>query len=95
MINVSVQKDKIEVIGHAGYAPPGQDIVCAGVSTLTQGLIASIEGLTGDRPGYTIAPGIFKIETEDLSEKARFRVDTFFLGICGITDAYPDYVRIV
>lgn len=95
MIEVSVQKDEIRVLGHSGYAPPGQDIVCAAISTLTQTLIASIEGLTEDRPIYMIAPGVFKIETKDLSAKAKLLVDSFFLGICGVADACPEYVRIV
>lgn len=95
MIEVSVQKDEIRVLGHSGYAPPGQDIVCAAVSTLTQGLIASIEGLTGDRPDYTIAPGVFILKIKDLSAKAKLLVDSFFIGISGTIDAYPEYVRIV
>ena len=95
MINVSVQKDEIRVLGHSGYAPPGQDIVCAAVSTLTQGLIASIEGLTGDRPDYTIAPGVFILKIGDLSEKSKLLVDSFFVGIYGVTSAHPDYVRLV
>lgn len=32
--------------GHAGYAPTGQDIVCAAVSALTQGTISAIGSLT-------------------------------------------------
>lgn len=95
MIEVSVQKDEIRVLGHSGYAPPGQDIVCAAVSTLTQGLIASIEGLTGDRPDYTIAPGVFILKIKNLSEKSKLLVDSFFQGICGVASTHPDYVRLV
>ena len=29
---------RLEASGHAGYAPAGQDIVCAGASTLMQAL---------------------------------------------------------
>ena len=29
---------RLEAAGHAGFAPPGQDIVCAGASTLMQAL---------------------------------------------------------
>lgn len=31
---------RLEAAGHAGYAPAGQDIVCAGVSTLMQALVS-------------------------------------------------------
>lgn len=30
MIEVRVGENHIQVSGHAGHAPPGQDIVCAG-----------------------------------------------------------------
>ena len=30
---------RLEAAGHAGYAPAGQDIVCAGASTLMQALV--------------------------------------------------------
>lgn len=94
MIVVTVDKSMVSVLGHAGYAPQGQDIVCAGVTALTQTLAASLDNLTDDRLDYTIAPGIFKLKTKSLSSKAKLLVDSFFIGVCGIADAYPNYVRI-
>ena len=35
---------RLEAGGHAGYAPAGQDIVCAGASTLMQALISLLAG---------------------------------------------------
>lgn len=39
MIKISIHRDEMMaqfiVSGHAGYAPKGHDIVCAGVSTIT------------------------------------------------------------
>ena len=35
---------RLEAAGHAGYAPAGQDIVCAGVSTVMQGLVYLLAG---------------------------------------------------
>lgn len=95
MIDVSILKDEIRVIGHAEYAPPGLDIVCAGVTALTQGLAASIDNLVDDSPDYTIAPGIFILKTKDLSEKGKLLIDSFFIGICNIIDAFPENIRIV
>ncbi len=34
MITASLHGDTLTVAGHAGYAPPGQDIVCAAASTV-------------------------------------------------------------
>ncbi len=80
--------------GHAGYAPPGQDIVCAGISALVQSLIGSLENLSDDKIEYEVSPGRADIKYGNLSEKSRTLVDSFFIGVCKITDEYPDNVMI-
>lgn len=94
MIEVDVRKDGIMISGHAGYAPAGSDIVCAGVTALTQELIRSMEGLTDDRIETDIGSGMASIQYGDLSEKGKLLIDSFFIGICMIAEEFPDYVRI-
>lgn len=93
MIEVSIRRDGITVSGHSGYAAQGSDIVCAGVTALTQTLIKSIEDLTADKIEYKISPGRADIKYGNLSEKSRTLVDSFFVGISMIVDEYSDYVR--
>ena len=95
MIAVSVRKDGIEISGHANYAEPGKDIVCAGVSTMVQTLIRAIEELTVDKIEYGILPGTAYIKFRNLSEKAQTLVDSFFIGIGMISDEYPECVRVI
>ena len=94
MIAVSVRKDGIEIYGHAGYAETGKDIVCAGVTALTQTLIGALEALTRDEIKYEISPGRADIHYGNLSEEGKLLVDSFFIGICQIADEFPEYVRI-
>ncbi len=95
MTEVSVRKDGITVSGHAGYAEAGKDIVCAGVTTLTQTLISSLKELTANDIEYEISLGRADIYYRDLSEAGKLLVDSFFIGICRIADEFPDYVRIM
>ncbi len=95
MIEVGLRKDGIMISGHAGYAPTGSDIVCAGVTALTQELIGSMEGLTDDRIETDIGSGMASIQYGDLSEEGRLLIDSFFIGICMIAEEFPDYVRII
>lgn len=95
MIAVEVCMDRVAVSGHAHYADPGKDIVCAGVTALTQTLIRSIESLTDDKIEYDIEPGRVDIHYRNLSERSRTLVDSFFIGICEIAGEFPDYVRIL
>lgn len=94
MTAVCVRKDEIEINGHANYAETGKDIVCAGVTALTQTLIRSLEHLTRDEIEYEISSGRADIHCGDLSEEGKLLVDSFFIGICQIADEFPDYVRI-
>lgn len=94
MIAVSVRKDKIEINGHAGYAEAGKDIVCAGVTTLTQTLIRSMQELTKDKIEYEVSPGRADIHYGNLSEGGMLLVDSFFIGVCLIANEFPEYVRI-
>ena len=95
MIEVRICSERIKISGHAGHAEPGKDIVCAGVTALTQTLIKSIEDLTEDKIEYDISPGRADIKFRNLSEKAKALVDSFFIGICAIADEFPGNVRIV
>lgn len=93
MIEVRARPGYMTVTGHAGYAEPGKDIVCAGVTALVQTLVRSVSSLTRDRPENEIGKGKFYINTENLSEQGKLLVDSFFIGICMIADEFPDYVR--
>ena len=94
MIAVCVREDRITVSGHAGFAEAGKDIVCAGVTALTQTLIKSIGDLTEDKIQYEISPGRADIHYGNLPEEGKLLVDSFFIGICMIADEFPDCVRI-
>lgn len=95
MIEVSVTEKGIAVDGHAEYAEPGKDIVCAAVSALAQNLIKSIHDLTGDSIEYRMLPGHIDIHFKNLSEYGKLLVDSFFIGINSISESYGrEYVQI-
>ena len=94
MISVERNDNCITISGHAHYAEPGKDIVCAGISTLVQNLIQSIEELTTDTIQYSMLPGKVSIQFGDLSGQAQLLVNSFFIGVAAIAEAYPDNVQV-
>ena len=94
MIEITRRSDGITIKGHAHFAPRGQDIVCAAVSTLAQNLIASIETLTEDRIEYVVQSGKVDIKHGNLSEAAQLLVDSFFVGCELVANSYPDNVKL-
>ena len=92
MIEITRHKSGISVKGHANYAEYGRDIVCSAVSVLVQTLIQSVENLTADKITYDMQPGNVNIKLFSLSDQTKVLIDAFFIGIEGISKAYPDNV---
>lgn len=96
MVVVNRANSNIKITGHAGYAEPGKDIVCAGVSTLVQTLIVSLDMLTpGALESTEIKPGYTEIKCSNLSEHAKMLVDSFFIGVESVANEYPEHVKII
>ncbi len=104
MINVTVfrnqQADYIgfKFAGHAGYADPGYDIVCAGVSAIVINTINSIEEFTDVKfsVGLDEKSGLidFKLE-EPVTEQTQLLIKSLILGIEGIKKDYNgDYITL-
>lgn len=93
MIKVKHIENKIIVSGHAGYAPIGQDIVCAAFSAVLQTFVASAEELTNDEIKAQMAAGKAVIEYGDLSEQGKLLLSSFFIGVRGIASSYPQHIK--
>ena len=91
---------RLEVKGHAGYAPAGQDIVCAGASILTQALIwmaaemdqaecTASDGPEGPRVVVTAHPGADPREDQRINGSFELAKT----GLALLAERYPDNLR--
>ena len=103
MINIAIRHDpwslQVIVSGHAGYAEEGKDIVCAGVSTLTNTLANIVQNwhdsdlthlcmIWPDREPHHIY-----VETE--GDKAlNATLEAFVLQYCQFAGLYPQSVKV-
>lgn len=95
MIVVNITQNGLTVDGHAGYAETGNDIICAAVSALAQGLIHALDALTDDRISYQIRDGHIGIQYENLSKQGELLIDSFFIAVSDMQITYGDqYVKI-
>ena len=89
-----------DVSGHAGFAPKGQDIVCAGVSALSDALVRMIELYRPELNSIklNINEGWLSLAVESLSGMTLKAMEAafmmFYFGVKGIADEYPEHVRI-
>lgn len=106
MIRVTVIRDDegciatIRVAGHAGYAPRGQDIVCAAVSGIVFGMINAVERVLGVALEVeTPARGDLTCRVPALADEAvRARVNLLLEGMVAalqsLTVEYGRYVQV-
>lgn len=82
------------VNGHAGYGPPGHDIVCAGISTLVQTFVESAEAFTDAIVKSDLSPGRAIVTYRNPSERLKLLEGSFLIGARGVALAYPEYVHV-
>lgn len=91
MIDIARDGDEFSILcqGHAGYADPGNDIVCAAISILLQTLVVFMENEEFDFK-YKLSSGYAWIYGKDCTE-AFMLVKT---GLELIESNYPQFVSI-
>jgi uncharacterized protein YsxB (DUF464 family) len=88
--------------GHAEFAEPGSDIVCAAVSALSIGITNSIEKFLAIElnPTDEGEEGFMWIQVPkglapDQRKQLQLLLNTLAFSLRGIADQYPDYVRMI
>ena len=87
---------RLEAAGHAGYAPAGQDIVCAGASTLMQALVYLLAGEESARSDAWDEPEGPRLAVAVQAPVAPWVQGAFELAKAGFTllaERYPDNLR--
>ena len=103
-IIASGEKLSLRVVGHAGYAEEGKDIVCASASILAHTVAHKVSLL--DRFGAFKEPAIIKLESgdteitcvppdSDLLYRSLSSIYEFAgTGFCLLAQNYPQYVEV-
>lgn len=110
MIKVKIFRDKNKNIvgytvkGHAGYAEPGNDIVCAAISALTQTALISLNevcGIDEESIEYTIndKKGYLSVKiTQDIDNEKKYKanivLETMYVGIKALELDYSEYITL-
>lgn len=86
---------EVDASGHTGYGESGEDIVCAGVSTLIQAALLGLLQVVGINVRYTVDEDKGSLRftlSQKLSEKERHDADVVLnTMLCGLQDLYSEY----
>lgn len=102
MITVEIERESsgsvrgFVVDGHSGTAPRGEDIVCAGVSALTQTAVLGLNRQLKRELQLVIKPGLMRMSLQDAPDAMTDAVlETMLLGLYEIAKMSSDSVRIL
>lgn len=84
MIRAEKAPGRLRIRGHAGYAPPGQDIVCAAVSILAETLASML-------PPERIFLGEGRADFDCREEEMEF----VWRGLSLLAHRYPENISLV
>ena len=87
---------RLEAAGHAGHAPAGQDIVCAGASTVMQGLVCLLAGEESARSDAFDEPDGPRLAVQADAPCAEWVQGAFELAkacFALLAERYPENVR--
>jgi len=88
-----------QVKGHAGFAPDGQDIYCAGVSAVAQTALLGLSINLSIQPEYQVEEGWLQcrlpegLDQEDM-EKAQIILSTMEAGMLAMQEAYCNFIKL-
>ena len=84
----------LEVTGHAGFAPAGEDLVCAGVTALVYALAQTVEQWAA-APQISLQPGSALIRAKGEQEtlpRLLAAFQTVINGLKLLADQFPEHV---
>lgn len=104
MIHISVwvaagsQIRGFATIGHANYADHGIDIVCAGVSALTQSTVLGLREVAGVEPSVKMNQGLLLVRVPDTQDSHAFAAQVLLRSMVKslmlLANQYPAHVRL-
>ncbi len=104
IVNVHRADSRIKgfsVKGHAGYRPPGEDIICAAVSMLTQTILLGLNRFVGEGLDYRIVEDPVFLEcslpdnlTELQEVQCQAILETMVAGLKNLQKNYSGYVKV-
>ncbi|NMB11604.1 MAG: ribosomal-processing cysteine protease Prp [Firmicutes bacterium] len=88
---------KFAAEGHSGFAPHGEDIVCAAVSVLLQTAVLGLQEVAGIKPQVVVGDGhlVCHLSAEETGNAAVHTIlQTMLLGLQAIQAEYGGYVSV-
>lgn len=96
-VTCTMQGEQIQsicVCGHADSAKSGQDLVCAGVSSICVGILNAIDQMCEDTCHVSMEHGDIKINVVKDCEKTQLLLQTLLIQLLTMEESYKQFIKI-
>ena len=99
MVRVHVKRhqgiiQEVEIKNDAGYADAGQDLVCAGVSSIAVGMMNALDEMVPEACDFVLKEAYIKIETILPDATAGILLQGMYYQLSTMQESYADYITI-
>ena len=99
MVRVHVKRhqgiiQEVEIKDQAGYADVGQDLVCAGVSSIAVGMMNALDEMVPEACDFVLKEAYIKIETILPDATAGILLQGMYYQLSTMQESYADYITI-
>lgn len=99
MVKVKVERkdyfiQRIVIQDHAGYADAGFDLVCAGVSSISVGMMNALDQLIPDVCDFTMRSAYVEIRLKQRNEQAQLLLEAMLIQLKTLENNYNSYIKI-
>lgn len=84
----------IKITDHAEYAPAGEDLVCAGVSSISTGALNALDELFPGQCKLSMKGKTIRIETKSSEASLQTCLQMLIIQLKCIEEVYPDNIKI-
>lgn len=84
----------ITIRGHAGYADQGQDLVCAGVSSISVGMMNALDQLTPETCDFSMKDADIEIQVIRDTTENQLLLESLIIQLKTLKESYKTYVQI-
>lgn len=100
MVKVSVDQKgdsitRLRITGHANSGPHGQDLVCAGVSSIAVGALNAIDLLENKRCTFKMSSGLIEIHVIESTERLQNLLQMLVIQLSTMEESYQKHIRII
>lgn len=99
MVKVSIRRHQqlimqITIKGHANAAPHGQDLVCAGASSISVGMMNALDQMTPDTCEFQMLEGHVTILVTKVTEQNQLLLEAMICQLQTLQETYNNYITI-